>query len=222
MALVSPVLVIWAGCFPLMLNPWRARLRVALRQESPLAKLLTGKLRAFILSGIFTFVSVTLLAWQAWSAPLSDIPVLAAAFFISAALFSSCQNVLLSHIHQPFARSVATSVVTWLVAVPFAIAIAWATWAWAKIPGEMIDGTLYGSVIARLSDLPDRGGWIAAILAVPSAYEAAKLWAAVQLRDYPLVGILFSVDAALFAFVLCRSAVVIALFIETRITKVEI
>jgi|AntAceMinimDraft_12_1070368.scaffolds.fasta_scaffold04247_4 hypothetical protein len=222
LALVPLALVIWAGCWPLALQPCRARLRIVLRNESPLGRVLTGRLRAFVLSGIFTFVAVTLLAWQAWTVSLTEVLVLSAAFFLSAVLFSVGQNVLSAHFHQPFANSIATSVVTWLVAVPFTLIIAWTTWAWAKMPGEMLNANIYGAVLSGVSELPDRGGWIAAILSVPSGYEAAKLWAVVQLRDYPIIGTLFSLDAALFAFVLCRSAIVIAQFIEKHIAKAKV
>lgn len=88
-----------------------------------------------------------------------------------------------------------------------------------KMPGEMLNASFSEVMFRGLGDLPDRGGWIGAILTIPSRYEAAQLWIVIQLKDYPIVGILFSLDAALFAFVLCRSAVVTTQFVEQNIIK---
>lgn len=219
LALLPLALGIWAGSWPLVLRPWRARIDVIVRDDSPLRKILTGRLRAFFLSGIFTFVAVTLLAWQAWTVSWQGALVLAVAFVTSAMLFSAGQNILIAHFHQPFACGISTSMVTWMVAAPFTLVIAWTTWAWTKMPGGMLDATIYSAVASGIDKLPDRGGWISAILMLPAGYDAAKLWVVIQLRDYPIVGAIFSLDAALFAFVLCRSAIVVTQFIEAQVKK---
>jgi hypothetical protein len=67
-----------------------------------------------------------------------------------------------------------------------------------------------------LSELPERGGWIAEILAFGHAFEASKIWLVVQMRDYPLIAILFNLDMALFGFLAARASVVITHFVETH------
>ena len=219
LALVPTALVILIGVWSLTLQPWRAKLHIALREDSPLGKLLTGKLRAHFVSGVFTFITITLLAWQALVASMAEASILVIAFFLSAVLFSAGQNVLVVHFHQPFARSIATFAGTWLVALPLIPVIAWITWRWGNMPGEILNAGINEAMFRGLGRLPDRGGWIGTILSIPSGYEAAKLWIVIQLKDYPIVGRLFSLDAALFAFVLCRSAVVIAHFVEQHVAK---
>lgn len=214
-ALLPAAVVIWTGFLPLVRDTWRARLHTALREESPLGKILTGKLRAHLLSGLFTTIAITLLAWRALSVTLIEVTVLATAIILSATLFSIGLNWLSKHFHRPFARSIAASVVTWTVAFPFTLAIAWTTWEWSQMPGAMLNASLYDAMNSGLGELPDRGGLVTNILGLLSGYEAAKLWIVIQLREYPFVGVLFSLDAALYAFVLCRSAIVIALFVET-------
>jgi len=219
LALIPLAFAIVAGLWPLVLKPWRARLHIALRPESSLGGFLTGRLRAIFISGAFTIVAVILLAWQALSVSIPEAAIILAAFFLSACLFATGQTLLLRHFQQPFARSIATSVVTWTVALPFTLIIALSTWALAPIPGKMLDAELMDALLIGLGNLPERGGWIAAILALPYGYEATKIWAVVQLRDYPIVGAVFSLDAALFSFVLCRSAIIITQFVETHIMK---
>jgi len=219
LALIPLALVIGVGIWPLMLDPWKARLHLALRRDSPLGKILTGRIRAAFLSAVFTFVAVTLFAWQALSVSLAQAAVMLAAFFLSACIFSTGQNILLRHFHQPFARVLATSLVTWGVALPFTLIIAFWTWRWAIMPGPILDASFQDALRIGLDKLPEREGWIAGILAVPYSYEAVKLWLVVQLRDYPAVGALFSIDAALFSFILCRSAIIITQFIDAHITR---
>lgn len=161
------------------------------------------------------------MAWQALSASVFEAVIMLSGFFLASCIFSSAQYLLSLHFQQPFARSFATSLATWIVALPFTIVIAVSTWSWAVIPGAMLDASLQEALQIGLDELPARGGWVSGILAVPYGYESAKLWVVVQLRDYPIVGAFFSFDAALFSFVLCRSAVVITQCIETHISKVN-
>lgn len=64
--------------------------------------------------------------------------------------------------------------------------------------------------------LPERRGWIAEILAIGYAFEAAELWLIAQLREYPSVTLLFNMDTALFGFLASRASVVITHFVESR------
>lgn len=219
LALAPLALAIAVGLWPLTLDPWRAKLHLCLREESPLRKIMTGNIRATFLTATFTFVAVTLLAWLALNASLAQSGLMIAAFLLAAWIFSAGQHLFSRHFHQPFARSWATSIVTWMVALPLTLIIAISTWVWATQPGAMWDAEFLNGLQIGFDKLPTRGGWIADILAVPYGYEAAKLWVVVQLREYPIFGALFSLDAALFSFVLCRSAIVMTHFIEAHIMK---
>jgi hypothetical protein len=211
--------VIYAGAWPLLLDPWKARFRVAVREDSALSRILTGKIRATALALFFTVAAVLLLAWQALSVGVAEGAILVLAAFTAGSVFAAGQSFLAHHFHQPFARAIATSVVTWIVAIPFALILSLSTWAWAAMPGSMLDASFSEALRLGLDRLPARGGWIAEVLAVPYAYDAAKLWLVVQLRDYPLVAVAFSLDAALVSFVLCRVSIVATQFAERQLPK---
>ena len=83
LALVPLTVIIVTSIWPLTLDPWKARLDIALRNESTWKKWLTGGLRTILLSSVFTLGSVTLLAWQAW------IQVSSATFDLTAASSSA-------------------------------------------------------------------------------------------------------------------------------------
>lgn len=217
LGLVPLALVVLVGTWPVYLDPWKARLRLALREDSPLTAWLTGRIRAAVLSTIFTFVAVSLLAWQALEASAVDFLIMGTAFLLSGSVFSIMEGCSLRHFHQPFARVFSTSMATWMAAVPATIIIATYIWSEAKHPGAMLDAGLQEAVQIGLSNLPERGGWIAAVLAVPYGYEAAKLWGVVQLQEYPAAGVLFSLDTALFVFVLCRTAAIVTLFVKANV-----
>ena len=219
LALIPMSAVICMGAWPLMLEPWRAKLRVALREDSTMGRILTGRLRAAFLTLVFTCTAVTVLAWRALDSSLDEVVALTCGFVLAATMFAKAQSTLLRHFHTPFARSIATSLTTWTVALPFTVILAYSTWSSVKMPGMLLDAGFLEAVTIGMDRLPERGGWIAAILSVPYGYEAAKLWIVVALRDYPIVGALFSLDTALIAFVLCRTAIVIAQFTDRHIWK---
>lgn len=219
LALGPLALAIWIGGWPLFLDTWRARFFLALRQDSVIGRILTGRIRAAFLNTGFTMAAITLLAWQALNASGLEGGIMLSAFVISGGLFALGQNLVARHFHQPFARSLATSLVSWLVAVPFTFVLAYAFWAWKAMPGAMLGADLSGAVHIGLQELPPRGGWITEILAVPYVYEATKLWVAVKLAAYPFIGVLLSLDAALFSFALCRTAIVVTQFVETHVMR---
>ncbi len=97
LALIPLALVIGAGFWPLALDPWRAQLNLALREDSSLRKFLTGRIRAMFLSAGFTFVAVTLMAWQAICASITDAAIMITAFLLSAWMFSSGRHLPLRH-----------------------------------------------------------------------------------------------------------------------------
>jgi hypothetical protein len=219
--LVPFATVVFLGTWPSNLYPWRATLRVAVREASPLNSMLTGRLRAAVLSAIFTFLSSGLLAWQSLVGSGSELAVMTAAFILSGYLYCLAERFTLRHIHQPFARNYTASAVTWLVAVPFTLLIASNTWAWGAQPGSILHAELKEAIQIGLANLPERDGWVTSALAFPHGYEAAKLWGVVQLRDYPAAGILFSLDTALFGFVLCRTAINVTCFVRQYAIKAQ-
>ena len=199
------------------LDPWKAHLDIALREDSSWGKWVSGRIRATFLSTAFTLGSVTLLAWQALRASVSEAIVMLFFFFISALAYSFGQKFLLQHFRQPFARSFATSLVTWCVAVPATIAIATAAWSFTAMPGKILSADFQEAIQIGLAQLPPRGGWISTILMLPFGYEAVKIWAVVQLREYPVFGWLFSIDSALFSFILCRTSIIVAQFADAHV-----
>lgn len=221
-ALIPLAIVIFIGVWPLNFEPWNVRLQLALRHDSPLTTLLTGRFRSAILSLSFTCLAIMMLAWQALTTSAFNAVIIVGTFFLTACTYSIGHDYLQRHFHQPFTRAFATSLVSWLVALPFTLMVASFTWAWGNQPGAMLDASLQEALQIGLENLPERGGWIASILALPYGYEAAKLWGVVQLKDYLIAGVLFSLDTALFSFVLCRTAIVVTLFVQTHVIKVQV
>lgn len=215
--LIPLAVSLYIGFWSLALAPWRARLRIALRDQSPLSRILTGRIRATLLAAAFTSVAIILLAWQtlvssAWQGMMMLVLVLAAG-----SIFAGGERCLSRHFHQPFARAIAVSFATWVVALPFYLIIAFQTWAFQSHPGAIVDASLLEAVQIGIDRMPRRHGWVANVLAVPYAYESAKLWLVIQLRDYPVIGVLFSLDAAVFSFILARVSVVITQFVRFHV-----
>ena len=204
------------GSWTLALAPWKARLKITLRDDSRFSRFLTGKMRAGLLAFAFTFIGVTLLAWQALQASPLKAGIMLALVFIAGSIFSVGERFFERHFHQPFARAISVSAATWLVALPFFFIIAYVVWAWEQLPGPLLDASFAEAIQIGINELPNRRGWLAEILAIPFAYESVRIWVAVQLKDYPLIGVLFSMDAALFSFVLARTGIVVTQVLQSQ------
>jgi len=216
LTLVPLAIALFLGFWRLVLYPWKAKLRLALREESPLSKFITGGIRAAFLSIAFTGITTFVLAWLALSASAWEGAFLLFLVFLASVAFSYAQNVLVRHFYQPFAYATATSFATWMIALPATLLVAYWTWSNAVYPGEMINATFREALQLGISRLPDRGGWIAEVMAIPYAYEAAKLWVVVQFKEYPFVAAIFSLDTALFTIILARASIVVTELIQSK------
>lgn len=214
LSLIPLTAIVGISTWGLSLALWKARLDITLREESIWKSKLSGRLRATLFSTSITIASVTVLAWQALSASIIETALMLTVLFAAALSYAFAQDVLLRHLRQPFARALATSLVTWSLAVPATILFAVVSWNHLAIPGRMLDASLQEALQIGLMQLPPRDGLLSYILSIMSGYEAAKIWVVVQLRDYPILGWLFSFDEALFSFILCRTGITVAQFIE--------
>ncbi len=217
LALFPLTLILSTSFWSLTFHPRKAILSIALRDGSNWHKWFTGKIRATFMSTAFTLGAITILAWQALRASTSEAALMLTIFFISAVSYSFLEKFLSQNVRQPFSRFLATTPVTWCLAIPATITIASAFWHFSNIPGQMVDASFQESLEIGLSQLSSREGWISKSLSAFSGYEAAKLWVAMQLRDYPAIGWLFSLDTALFSIILCQTSIVVTQFVEAHI-----
>jgi hypothetical protein len=194
----------------------QARMRAAIRPESPLLGILTGRIKATLNAGLFVLIAVPLLAWQG----LAPNPVQAAIFIVlclvAGAVFGGVQSELLVHCHRPYVRTSAVSISTWLVALAFVPVIAWVNLNLVHYPGEIrAADSLSDAALRGMQVLPVRRGWIAEVFAPLYAYEAGKLWLVVQMSPSRWLAILFSLDSALFSFILARTSVILTAFVQS-------
>lgn len=217
LALSPLALVLAVGSWPLARDPWRATLHAALREDSMLGRIMTGWLRAAVISITFSVVAIAVLAWQVLSVTGQKAAILLGVFCLSAYIFSLFEARLNRELHQPFARTVATSLTTWIMAFPIAVLFAAYTWWTVPMPGEVLDASLREAMTLDALGLPDRESWITSLLRVLQGWESVKLWAVVQLPEHPIAGALYSFDVALFAFLWCRAGIVMTQVVEDQV-----
>lgn len=212
LSLIPLAIFIFLGSSALTLPPWKARLGLAVRDDSTLRRILTGRLRSILTATVFAVVSVLILAWQALEASQLEMIAMLLVLFCSGCMFFQIERLFLRDFKQPFARSYAASASTWTVALPFLFVLAYSAMSQGR-PGELLNASLTDAIRMGVEDVPLPEGWLSRILAFPYAYEDVKLWAVVQAKDYPVVAYLFSLDAALFSFVLARTGVVLTQYL---------
>lgn len=208
--------MIFSGNWSIVIDHWRAERSIVLRPDSWVSRWLTGRILAFLSSALLVAALVPALAWQALNMSAMEAITLLALAFSSAWLFLRMQAFLKLHVMPPFDSIMATGPSTWLIGLPFSILLFLVTWYTTTIPSEMLSATFAEAVQSGFRKLPERRSWIAEVLALAYAFEAAKLWMVVQLREYQLVTMLFNLDTALFGFLAARASVVVTHFVETH------
>lgn len=208
-ALLPLSALIFTGSFWDSAAVYRACMRAAVQVDSPLAWLMTGRLRALLGAAVFTLVAVPLLAWHAISSTYAELLLLACLFFVASLLFACSENKLLDHLTPPFARTTALSGAMLIAAVFFVPVLAWSNWNFMPQPSAIRTASFEEALQLGFSQLPERRGWVAELLAPFYALEYGKLWFVVQAESPKWFSIWYSVDAALICLVAARASAVL-------------
>ena len=208
--------MIFLGNWSITIDRWTAERGIVLRPGSWLAGWLTGRIGASLSSTLLVLLFVPALAWNTLTMSEVEIVVSLALVFASASIFLWMQSFLARHFMPPFDRILSTGPSAWMAGLPFSVILFFVTWYAQSIPAEILTADFSVTLRSGLGELPERRGWIAEMLAFGYAFEASKIWLVVQMRDYPLIAILFNLDMALFGFLAARASVVITHFVETH------
>jgi hypothetical protein len=208
--------MIFLGNWSITIDRWNAERGLVLRSGSWLAGWLTGRIGAFLSSASLVLLLVPALAWNALTMSGPEIVVYLALVFASAWLFLWMQSFLARHFVPPFDKIFATGPSAWVIGLPFSVILFLVTWYAQSIPPEFLAADFSGALRSGLGELPERRGWIAELLSIGYALESSKIWLVVQMRDYPLVAILFNLHMALFGFFAAKANIVMTYFVETH------
>lgn len=208
--------LLFTGLFWASAAVFRASITVVVKGGSPLAWLVTGKLRAILGAATFTALAVPLLAWHAISSTYPELLLLAFLCFSAALVFSFSERKFLDHLTPPFARMTALSTGTLVVAGFFIPVLAWADWNFAAHSGEIRTVGLEQALELGLEQMPERGGWVAEIMAPLYAFEYGKLWFVVQTGTPKWFSFWYSIDAALISVVAARTSAVLMSFVSVE------
>ena len=193
---------------------YRASMKAAVRGNSPLTWLMTGRVRAFFGATIFTLIAVPLLAWHAISSTYPEFLLVAFLCFIASMLFAGIEHKLLDHLTPPFARVTALSLAMLIAALFFVPVLAWADWNFTPQPSAIRSAGLGEALELGFRELPARRGWMAELLAPFYALEYGKLWVVVQPRSPKWFSFWYSIDAALISFVAGRASAVLMSIVQ--------
>jgi len=199
----------------LLLNMHLARRRVTWREDTWVMRWISGRLGSAFWSLVVVVVTVPLLAWQAIAMKAERLPQLAVAFLLASLMFTWLQSVIGKHLQAPFHRNAAINLATFAV-FPLVVYAAWQGYYTDSIPKELLNAQLSEVPSVALDGLLRRDGWVSQLMAPLQTYESGKLWLAIQFPEQRWLAVLFSLDAALFAFIMGRSAAIVADFLHIK------
>ncbi|MGP9805939.1 hypothetical protein [Paracoccus sp. NSM] len=208
--------LIFMGNRLLVLQRWRAERRVVLRDDSVIARWMTGQLWAFVSSMLLVAVLIPALSWRALTMPADVAGILFVLSFAAGAVFMTLRLVFRRHFMAPFDRVFASGPSTWTVGLPFAFILFYVTWHAPHIPTEMGSASFVQALRTDLHQLPSRDSWLSQVLRLASNLESVKLWIVTQADQYPAVAAFYNLGMVLFGLLVARASIVITNYIETH------
>lgn len=122
------------------------------------------------LGTLLVAVQIPALSWHALTMPSGIAWFLCALSFASGLLFLAVRAFLM----PPFDRVLASRPSTWLIVLPFACILFYATWHSSDIPARMLSASFSDALRIDLHNLPERSGWLSRAMALASAVESIK------------------------------------------------
>ena len=210
--LVFLAVVLFIGVFSLTTSLHKTKMKIAVRPTSQFSKFFTGRFYAGFVALVFIGAVLPVLAWQS----LIVQPVEAACLLVlSVAAGSASLGInawLQSHLTSLFAQSAAIKIGAIATAIVFVPILIWINFNYVSHPGEFLskeDISLINAVVFTINEFPPRRGWIAEVLSVFYAMDAAKLWIVVEYKDDRWVALLYVFDSALVSFVVASVSTII-------------
>ena len=180
----------------------RRRLAHMLDPASPWARLLNGRIMAAFTSMAYVTVAILLLAWQSLLAGYWEWVSYISLSLVAALLYAWLIRFSRKHFQQPFDRHLVIrfgALVLTVVAIPF---LTWVNFTLVDYSAAILQQDLQGAVMAGFDALPNREGWLTELLAPLFALDALKLWLATREQVSGWATFAYSVDAAVFGFII--------------------
>ena len=197
----------------LLLNMHLAKRRVTWREDTWVMGWISGRLSSTFWSLVVVVITVPLLAWQTLTMNAERLPQLAVAFLVASLLFMWLQSVIGKHLQAPFHRNVAINLAT-LAVLPLVAYTAWQGYHTDPIPKALLNARLSDVPSIALDGLLRRDGLISQLIAPLQVYESGKLWLASRFPEHRWLAVLVSLDAALFALFMGRTAAIVTDFLN--------
>lgn len=211
------VVLIAAGFGPVRARNliWR---RAVLAPDGWPARVLTGRLSALFRATVFALVAVSLLAWVVVQGEGVEQLLLLAVALAAVVLRVACR-LPLAHWFQPNVARLGLNALA--ILVPAVIAtplLAWVHWEIIAHPAHYGQISALAAINHGLAALPQGAGFEAVVFSALQAADSLKLWLIAQFPALLLLaGGLYSLQAALLAWLVARAAVLVAdLMIETN------
>jgi hypothetical protein len=219
--LIPLTLLLFGGSYKLSLDNWNAKFDLTVKQESKFYSILTGKITATIIGVIFSFSSITILAWQTLQA--SNIKLTMMALFAAATniIYLFLQEYIAKHFHDPFDRNISVRITTLAVSIVCFLFLWYHAFHFETHSGKLINADFSQAIEIGFSKVPNQESLFANFLAIPFVHETLKVWGLIQIKDSSFIGpvsLIMCLDAALISFLLVRANVILVQFIQ--VTKI--
>jgi hypothetical protein len=188
---------------------YRATMSAAVREDSSISWILTGKIRASLRAILLVSVAIPVLAWHALSATIVEFAMLALLCVLTSSSFVIIERMTRKHLKPPFAHKSALLAATFSISLVFIPLLAWANWEFTDHPLALRYSSLGEAVQLGFNQHPARRGWVAEIIAPLYAFEYVKLWFVVQADSPRWFSLWYSLDTALISIFAARVSAIL-------------
>jgi hypothetical protein len=215
LAILPITFFLFKAAWKLSFDPWRAKFDLVVKKKSPLYTVLNGRIRATFIATIFSLSSVGILSWQTLQASQRQLAIMLFFIFASGMVYLFSKDKFEQHFNEPFDNISSVQFTTWVTTIPCFFILWYVAWAFETNSGDLVNADIYQAIDIGLAEIPNQNSILANALSLLFGYEAVKIWAVYQLKEYPIIGGIMCLDSALVSFLLIRSNVMMVHFLHS-------
>jgi hypothetical protein len=187
----------------------RNHIKISVKENAFLFKLLSGKYLIFCKILIFILVSLSTIAWQGLSFKFAlSIPLVLLTFisgFVGIFLYQRSKK----QFHNPYTIYFSSNVTVITCSLVFIPLMTYVHYNFSEYPGELKELNLRDTVLLYINGLPERRGVLSELLSALYALDGAIIWFVLQNQNSIWAPILLSLKSSFICIIFIKISAVI-------------
>ncbi|MDG1816401.1 MAG: hypothetical protein P8H22_09905 [Glaciecola sp.] len=213
-ALTPIFVVLLMSSYNVHLNVKKHIYLVAIKTNSPLKNIFSGRISAFILAFLFSSSATFTIAYVCISVDPYDSKMLILFVLFGFAASFLYSDFISRHLNAPYSKYLGMNSMSYFLSILLVGCIALQSWNEDAYSVNLLTVEFLDALLIGIQNAPihSEGSIIAEAFVPLYAYEAFKFWAVNKLGGYLILKMLLSIDSAVVGVLLAKSIVTVSFF----------